>query len=86
MIENWLEAQDLTDLGGGEFDEEAIDALYAISRLAVADAPTHDLADAVRQARAAGWDWTPIAMLLGMPVAEAHRQFAPPTIPRPRHP
>jgi hypothetical protein len=45
----------------------------------------HDLAEAVRQAREAGWEWAPIAMLLGLPAAEARRRFTNAAIPRPRN-
>jgi hypothetical protein len=69
VIENWLEVQDPDDLGAVEDAEE----LWRISRLALAGASEAELDDAVRQARLCGWDWAPMAVLLGEP-ADRTRQ------------
>ena len=71
-VEEWLDAQDLDGVGP---DTDA-ELLRTLSELAIAQAPESVLADAVLQARDAGWDWAPIAMLLGETPGNVKNRFA----------
>ena len=71
-VEEWLDAQNAGDSCGIVSDP---DDLWRISALALAGAPEVELARAVDQARDTGWEWGPIAMLLGHSTREARARF-----------
>lgn len=69
-VEDWLDAQ----AGDDDIDVDA-DCLRRISELAIADAPESAVAQAVEQAREAGWGFAPIAMLLGLTPLDARKRY-----------
>jgi hypothetical protein len=69
-VEDWLDTQ----AGDDDIDVDA-DCLRRISELAIADAPESAVAQAVDQAREAGWGFAPIAMLLGLTPRDARKRY-----------
>ncbi|HEY2203089.1 MAG TPA: hypothetical protein VGH99_01245 [Pseudonocardia sp.] len=74
-VQHWLDVQNLDDLDSSDVEMDDED-LHEISTLALADAPEADLAGAVHRARDAGWNWSPIAAVLGVPRAAAIERFS----------
>jgi len=71
-VEDWLETQALAD--PGVVDDA--DDLRQVGVLARAGAPANEVNQAVRYARQQGWDWAPIALLLGETREQARQRLA----------
>lgn len=75
LVEDWLATMDADDLELPIQGTDAEDLLWDLSARACEGAPHADLAEAVDEARGAGWDWSPIAALLAMSRDDAIRRF-----------
>lgn len=84
-LEEWLETQLADDSNEMMFSEEDVDDLRAVSRLALTKAPAAELRDAIQRARDAGWSWPPLALSLGISVADARRRYSSRPASRPAH-
>lgn len=60
-VERWLATLEPED---PQLLESGAENLHRIAELKMADAPERELAEAVADARADGWSWAPIAVLL----------------------
>ncbi|MBB6374351.1 hypothetical protein BKA01_001573 [Pseudonocardia eucalypti] len=72
-VEQWLSTLEPED---PELLESGADDLRHIGELMLTGAGKAELADAVAAARAAGWAWSPIAMLLDTSPDQARRSFS----------
>lgn len=72
VLEDWLDLQSCAD---PRRDADG-DLLREINALSVAGAPETELFDAVKRARAHGWTWTPIALVLGTTRRQAVARFS----------
>lgn len=75
VVENWLSTMDADDMELPTQRTDAEDLLWDLSARACEGASHADLAEAVAEARGAGWDWPPIAALLAMSRDDAIRRF-----------
>jgi hypothetical protein len=71
-VDRWLSA---LDAGDPELAEADVEDLWSLSALAISGAPEAELAEAVARARQSGWNWSPIALLLGISRHHAKRRF-----------
>ena len=74
-VADWLDAQNGPS-EGAESDTDTPDEqdLWSISVLALRGASDTEVASAIRDARQAGWGWTPIALLLAESPHDARRR------------
>lgn len=71
-VERWLATLEPED---PELLESGADDLRRIGELMLTDATESELTEAVRAARAAGWAWAPIAMLLDTTPHRARHRY-----------